>query len=157
VKWRSSRRACWPAAAPCHDARRRDNVPSLAITAIFSKVDLCVSLESIPHILPDILTLFSIASSLAASHILAVSSVKTTPVRRSSVSGVKCSGTNFPSEISVPFETKSQSLLTERASCSCRAVPVERRRCAHTSCRWGLESTHTALQMPCGTAGGSSA
>ena len=75
---------------------------------------VCVVGINFPH-LPDILTLFSIASSLAASHILAVSSVKTTPVRRSSVRGVKCSGTNFPSEISVPFETNSQSLFTYRA------------------------------------------
>ncbi len=34
---------------------------------------------------------------------------------RSSVSGVRYSDTNFPSEISVPFETNSQSLFTDRA------------------------------------------
>ena len=66
---------------------------------------------------------FSIAASLAVSQISAVSSVETTPVRRLSESGAKYSGTNFPSEISVPFESNSQSLFTERAllisSCNC--------------------------------------
>ncbi len=56
---------------------------------------------------------FSIASSFAAFQISSVSSVETTPVRKSSLSGVKYSDTNFPSEISIPFETNSQSLQTD--------------------------------------------
>ncbi len=58
---------------------------------------------------------FSIASSLAVPQILSVSSVETTPICELIVSGVKYSDTNFPSEISVPFETNSQSLFTDRA------------------------------------------
>ncbi len=54
---------------------------------------------------------------------LPVSSVETTPVRRSSVIGVKYSDTNFLIEISVPLETNFQSLFTERvliiSSCTC--------------------------------------
>ena len=57
----------------------------------------------------------SIASSFAASQISSVSSVETTPVYKSSVSDVKYSDTNFPSEISVPFEINSHSLQTDFA------------------------------------------
>jgi hypothetical protein len=57
---------------------------------------------------------FFITSSFAAFQISSVSSVETTPDRESSVSGVKHSDTNFPSEISVPFKTNSQSLHTDR-------------------------------------------
>ena len=58
---------------------------------------------------------FVIASSLPIPQISSVSSVETTPIYDLSVSDVKYSDTNFPSEISVPFETNSQSLFTDRA------------------------------------------
>ena len=65
--------------------------------------------------LVSFLLIFSNASSFAASHTSSVSSVETIPVCKPSVSGVKYSDTNFPSEISVPFETNSQSLQTDFA------------------------------------------
>ena len=71
--------------------------------------------ESDPARLISFPLIFSIASSLAASQISSVSSVETTPVCNPSVSGVKNSDTNFPNEISVPFETNSQSLQTDLA------------------------------------------
>ena len=56
-----------------------------------------------------------LATSIAAPQISAVSSSEITPVSESSVNGVKNSNTNLPSEISVPFETNSQSLQTDLA------------------------------------------
>jgi hypothetical protein len=50
--------------------------------------------------------------------------------------GVKYSSMNFPTDISVPLETKSHSLLVERSLCM--PAPVVMRTCGP----WGLEPTH---------------
>ena len=64
------------------------------------------------------------------------------------MSGVKCSNTNFPSEISVPFETNS---------CLAHVILyLLETDIVNTCCRWVLGSPHTALEVTSGTVGGCS-
>ena len=68
------------------------------------------------------------------------------------MSGVKYSGTNFPSDISVPFETNSQSLFTERALLV-YLVPVESKHCEHLlhladKARAGIEGEDATGRTP---------
>ena len=76
----------------------------------FSTFPTSITVESPVEVLSLFLLTFSIVTSFSSSQISDVSSSETTPVMVSSVSGVKCSDTNLPIEISVPFETNSEKI-----------------------------------------------